>query len=221
MMINKQWNQILKDEFNKTYFKNLMLTINDEYKNYTVYPKYEHIFNAFKFTDYNDVKVVFVGQDPYHGESQAHGLSFSVPYGIKIPKSLQNIFIELKNDLNLSYPQHGNLESWARQGILLLNTVLTVRKNLPNSHKKLGWETFTDKVISELNNKKEPIIFILWGKDAQTKGVLITNSQHTILKASHPSPLSAYRGFFGCRHFSKINDILLQNNQSTIDWQIK
>ncbi|MDF2700989.1 MAG: ung [Haloplasmataceae bacterium] len=220
-MFNNQWDILLSDEIKKPYFKELLSYIKKECKNYIVYPKYEDIFNALKLTSFQDVKVVIIGQDPYHNQNQAHGLAFSVPKDEKIPKSLQNIFIELKNDLNLSYPQHGNLENWAEQGVLLLNTVLTVRENQPGSHRNLGWEVFSDKIITILNDRNVPIVYVLWGKDAEKKESLINNPIHLILKSSHPSPLSAYRGFLGCKHFSKINNFLLKNNIDPINWKIE
>ena len=179
------------------------------------------IFNALKLSDYNDIKVVIIGQDPYHGEGQAHGLCFSVQKGIQTPPSLVNIYKELQSDLGCYIPNNGFLEKWAKQGVLLLNNVLTVRQAQPNSHKNCGWETFTDRVIMELNKREKPIVFMFWGANAKKKEMLVTNKEHYILKAAHPSPLSAYNGFFGCKHFSKANEFLNANDLGTIDWQIE
>ena len=206
--IGNGWDPYISEEFNKEYYLNLRSKLLDEYKNYTVYPSMDDIFNALKYTSYEDVKVLIVGQDPYHGPNQAHGLCFSVQKGVVVPPSLKNMFKELHSDLGIVPPSHGCLTEWAKQGILLLNTVLTVREGEPNSHKKLGWTIFTDKIIQILNERKDPVIFVLWGKNAIEKLPLITNSSHYVLSAAHPSPLSASRGFFGCRHFSKINEIL-------------
>jgi uracil-DNA glycosylase len=178
------------------------------------------IFTALKMTDYNDVKVMILGQDPYHGENQAHGLAFSVKEGVTPPPSLVNIFKELKNDLGCNIPQSGNLASWANEGVLLLNTTLTVRAAQPNSHKDIGWQLFTDKIISLLNEREKPLVFILWGANAKTKIPLITSPQHLVLTAAHPSPLSSWNGFFGCRHFSKANTFLIQNNIDPVNWQL-
>lgn len=217
---NNKWDDVLSGEFSKDYYINLRKFLIDEYENKKVYPDMNNIFNALKLTSFEDVKVVILGQDPYHGENQAHGLAFSVNKGIKIPPSLLNIYKELQNDLGCYIPNNGYLVSWAEQGVLLLNTVLTVREGEPNSHKNKGWEIFTDKVISKLNEREDPIIFILWGNNAKEKLKLITNKNHFILTAPHPSPLSASRGFFGCKHFSKVNEILRSLNKKEIDWQI-
>lgn len=219
-MINfgNNWDEILKDEFKKDYYLSLRSFLKKEYSEQIIYPKMHNIYNALKYTDYNDVKVVIIGQDPYHGPNQAHGLCFSVQDNVPLPASLKNIFKELSSDVNIPYPRTGNLTKWAKQGVLLLNTVLTVREHLPNSHKNKGWEIFTSRVIELLNNRSEPIIFVLWGNDAKQKRTLITNPNHYVLTAAHPSPLSAYNGFFGCRHFSKINEILIQNKKQPIDW---
>lgn len=217
---NNSWDNLLKDEFSKEYYLELRKKLAAEYKTSTVYPAMENIFNALKYTSYEDVKVLLLGQDPYHGPGQAHGLCFSVQKGIDKPPSLKNMFKELKSDLGIDAPSHGCLTDWAKQGVLLLNTVLTVRDGEPNSHKNLGWITFTDKVIELLNNREEPVIFVLWGKNAQDKLPLITNSRHYVLMAAHPSPLSASRGFLGCKHYSKINEILESMGKSPIDWHI-
>ena len=217
---NNSWDDILKNEFSKEYYLELRKKLAAEYKTRTVYPAMENIFNALKYTSYEDVKVLLLGQDPYHGPGQAHGLCFSVQKGVDKPPSLKNMFKELKSDLGIDAPSHGCLADWAKQGVLLLNTVLTVREREPNSHKNLGWITFTNKVIEILNEREEPIIFVLWGKNAQDKLPLITNSRHYVLMAAHPSPLSASRGFLGCKHYSKINEILKSMGKSPIDWHI-
>ena len=219
-LINNDWDIILKDEFQKKSFKKLMQLITNERKEYTIFPSENNIFTAFKLSSFSKTKIVVVGQDPYHGRGQAHGLAFSVPNGIKIPPSLKNIFKELANDIGGNIPKNGNLESWANQGILLLNATLTVRKKEAGSHNKLGWEDFTDAVISKLSSEKNGLIFMLWGAFAQKKTSLINEKEHHILKASHPSPLSVYRGFLGCKHFSKTNQILIQNNQKPIHWNL-
>lgn len=216
--IRKSWYEILKNEFEKDYFKNLQSFLNNEYSQYEIYPKEENIFNALNFVPLEKIKVVIIGQDPYHEPGQAMGLSFSVPEGIEIPPSLVNIMKEIESDLCIKCENSGNLERWARQGVLLLNTVLTVRKGQANSHKDKGWETLTKKIIDIIGKRKEPVVFLLWGSYAQSYDYLI-ESQHLVLKAPHPSPLSAYRGFFGCKHFSKCNDFLEKNGFSTINWQ--
>ena len=220
-MIGNGWDNLLSEEYKKDYFTNLKSFIIDEYKNKTIYPKMSEIFNAFTKTSYENVKVVILGQDPYHGENEAEGLSFSVKVGIQKPPSLINIFTELKNDLGISPPNHGSLVSWAEQGVLLLNATLTVVKDSPRSHAGKGWETFTDEVIKLLNKKETPVVFILWGSDARSKKSLITNKRHLIIESAHPSPLSAYRGFFGSKPFSKTNEFLIKNNIKPIDWKIK
>lgn len=220
-MIGNSWDILLKDEYEKEYFKNLQKFIINEYKTKTVYPKMSEIFNAFTKTSYDNVKVVILGQDPYHGEGEAEGLSFSVKIGIQKPPSLINIFSELKDDLGISPPNHGSLVHWANQGVLLLNSTLTVVKDTPKSHSNKGWETFTDEVIKLINKKETPVVFILWGSDARSKKYLINNKKHLIIESSHPSPLSAYRGFFGSKPFSKTNDFLIKNNIEPIDWKIK
>jgi len=217
--IEKSWFSLLKDEFEKDYFFKLKKFIRKEYHSKTIYPKGSLIFNAFNSTPVNDVKVVIIGQDPYHGEGQAHGLSFSVPDGIKPPPSLINIFKELNSDINKNISKSGNLEDWAKQGVLLLNSTLTVVENKANSHKESGWSLFTDKSIELLSNHKKNIVFLLWGNYAHKKEELIDkNNGHLILKTVHPSPLSAYNGFFGCKHFSKANSYLEQNGYSAIKW---
>ena len=218
--INNSWDDILKDEFEKDYYLKLRKFLINEYNSHTVYPNMYDIFNALKYTPYEDVKVVILGQDPYHGPNQAHGLSFSVKPGIPAPPSLINIYKELNSDLNCYIPNNGYLKKWAEQGVLLLNTSLTVRQGQANSHKGKGWEILTDKIIELLNKREKPIVFILWGNNAISKTKLITSPQHLILKSVHPSPLSAHRGFFGSKPFSKTNEFLIKNNEEPIDWQI-
>lgn len=218
--LGNDWTEILKDEFQKPYYLLLREFLRAEYTKYTVYPKMDNIFNALRYTSFADTKVVIIGQDPYHGEGQAHGLCFSVQKGIEPPPSLKNMFKELESDVGFKFTGHGELTSWAKQGVLMLNNVLTVREHTPNSHKGKGWEKFTDRVISELNNKETPVVFLLWGANAKTKAQLITNPIHKKLEAPHPSPLSAYSGFFGCKHFSKTNEILKSANLTPIDWQL-
>ena len=220
-MINS-WNDILEIEKQKSYFKNILNYIETKRKQgIIIYPDNKNIFNAFKYTDYNNLKVVILGQDPYHGEGQAHGLSFSVQSNQKIPPSLKNIYKELSQDIKgFQIPNHGNLTSWANQGVLMLNTVLTVENKKPHSHAKIGWKQFTDEIINIINKNKKNIIFLLWGKHAQQKCNSIDQKNNFILTAAHPSPLSAYRGFLGCRHFSKTNQILAKNNQKIINWQL-
>ena len=209
--IYHDWDDFLQQQFHQNYYKQLENFISEECKQGTIYPEKSQWFNAFRLTAYKDVKAVILGQDPYHGPNQAHGLAFSVPKGEPIPPSLKNIYKELQADMGNVPPSHGNLENWARQGILLLNTVLTVRAGQANSHRGKGWETFTDAVITYLNEREKPMVFLLWGNNAQQKESLITNSRHLILKAAHPSPLSANRGFLGCRHFSKAAHFLKKN----------
>ena len=216
-MINKKWDIILKDEFNKDYFRNLGIFVKSEYKKHTCFPKYSDVFNALRFTDYDEVKVVILGQDPYHGEGEAHGLSFSVHDDVRRPPSLNNILKELNSDLGIV--RSGNeLTDWAKQGVLLLNSVLTVVKDTPLSHKGKGWEIFTDNIIRYLNDREEPIVFILLGSYARSKKELITNKRHFVIESAHPSPLSASRGFFGSRPFSRTNDFLIKNGISPIKW---
>ena len=219
--IGNEWDNLLKDEFQKEYYRKLRATLANEYKTQTIYPDMYDIFNALKYTSYSDVKAVIIGQDPYHGEGQAHGLCFSVKKGVEAPPSLKNIFKEIEDELNIKPPSHGCLTDWAEQGVLLLNAVLTVRASLANSHKNIGWETFTDKIISILNEREKPIVFLLWGANARKKAELITNPVHKILECAHPSPLSAYNGFFGCGHFKKCNDFLKESGEKEIDWQIR
>ena len=217
----KDWDSLLAEELEKDYIKELEAFLDKEYENFSIHPAKEDIFTALKWTGYEDTKVVIFGQDPYHGENQAHGLAFSVKKGVDIPPSLQNIYKELQNELGLYIPNNGFLEKWARQGVLLLNSSLTVREGEANSHKGKGWELFTDKITKLLNERKKPVIFLLWGNDAKRKQELITAPQHIILEAAHPSPLSANRGFFGCGHFKKVNNMLLAMNKAPIDWQIE
>lgn len=221
-MITNDWLDTIKDEFSKDYYKDLYRFVLNEYNNHVVYPPADDIFNAFHLTPLSKVKVLILGQDPYHNEHQAHGLCFSVlPDQPEIPPSLQNIYKELQDDLGCYIPNNGFLEKWAKQGVLMLNTVLTVRAHQANSHQGKGWEQFTDAIISAVNAQDRPIVYLLWGRPAQSKIPMLTNPKHLILKAPHPSPLSAYRGFFGCKHFSQTNDFLKQNNVSPIDWQIE
>lgn len=221
-MIDNDWLPALKEEFGKPYYKDLYGFVKKEYSTHVVYPPADDIFNAFHFTPLSEVKVVILGQDPYHNENQAHGLSFSVPVSQKeIPPSLQNIYKELQDDLGCYIPNNGYLEKWARQGVLLLNTVLTVRAHAANSHQGKGWEIFTDAVINAVNAQDRPIVYLLWGTPARRKKEMLTNPKHLILEAPHPSPLSAYRGFFGCRHFSACNRFLEEHGSDPIDWQIE
>ena len=220
-ILKNDWKNLLDDEFNKEYYKTLRNFLITEYKTRTIYPDKYDIFNALHFTPYKDIKVVILGQDPYHGPGQAHGLSFSVNPGIKTPPSLLNIYKELNSDLGCYIPNNGYLKKWADQGVLLLNTSLTVRAGAANSHKNIGWEVFTDKIISLVNEKEDPVVFLLWGNNAIKKKNLITNKKHLILTSVHPSPLSASRGFFGSKPFSKINNFLISVNKKAIDWQIE
>ncbi len=216
--IADSWKNILQKEFKKPYFKNLAKFIESEYQNYSCYPKETAIFSAFNFCSFNAIKVVIIGQDPYHGENQANGLCFSVYDSIKHPPSLKNIFKEVSADLGKEYPQSGNLEKWAKQGVLLLNATLTVRAHEAGSHQKKGWEQFTDAVISKISEEKENVIFLLWGKFAEKKGSSIDTEKHIVFKAPHPSPLGAWRGWFGCKHFSKTNEYLKSIGKETINW---
>ena len=218
--IEAEWLEVLKEEFAKPYFNELKSFLLDEKKAYRVYPPGNRIFAAFDHTPFSKVKVVILGQDPYHGDGQAHGLCFSVPDGISIPPSLVNIYKELNSDLGIQIPQTGNLEKWANQGVLLLNATLTVRANQAGSHQRRGWENFTDEVIRKLSAKQSGLVFILWGSYAQAKETMIDTSKHFVLKAVHPSPLSVYRGFFGCRHFSKTNELLINIGKTPIDWNL-
>lgn len=219
-MIGNDWDFALDDEFKKDYFLKIMDFIDEEYKTKTIYPPYDDIFNAFKLTPLSEVKVVILGQDPYHEKGQAHGLAFSTPEGRPIPRSLKNIFKEINMEYDYPIPDSGCLESWARQGVFLLNTVLTVEDGNANSHSKCGWQQFSDRVISILNEQKRPIVFLLWGKQAEKKKELITNSNHLILITSHPSPFSARRGFFGSNHFKMANEFLSENDLDEIDWKL-
>ena len=215
--LGNDWDIILADEWEKPYYKKLRVFLKEEYSTRTIYPDMLDIFNALKYTSFEDTKVVIIGQDPYHGEGQAHGLCFSVKKGVVPPPSLKNIYKELHSDIGFEIPNHGELISWAKQGVLMLNNVLTVREGMPNSHKGMGWETFTDRVISELNKKETPVVFLLWGANAQKKAEIITNPLHHKLISVHPSPLSASRGFLGCKHFSKTNEILEKNSINPIN----
>lgn len=216
-MINKKWDVVLAPEFKKEYFKKLGVFVKNEYKNKIIYPEYKDIFACLRLTDYDDVKVVILGQDPYHGENEAHGLCFSVRQGIKMPPSLLNIFKELKDDLGVDR-KNSDLTDWAKQGVLLLNSIMTVLKDHPLSHKEKGWEIFTDNIIKYLNMREKPVIFVLWGSYARSKKDLIDSKKHFIIEAAHPSPLSAYRGFFGSKPFSKINNILDKLGEEKINW---
>ena len=221
-MISNDWLPALQEEFRKPYYKQLFTFVKQEYDTRVIYPPADDIFNAFHFTPLREVKVLILGQDPYHNEHQAHGLSFSVlPEQTEIPPSLQNIYQELHDDLGCYIPNNGYLEKWARQGVLMLNTVLTVRAHQANSHQGKGWEQFTDAVIQAVNAQDRPIVYMLWGRPAQSKIPMLTNPNHLILKAPHPSPLSAYRGFFGCKHFSQANAFLKEHGISPIDWRFE
>lgn len=218
MTLHNDWDEILNDEWQKPYLQGLFAFLHEDYENHTVYPPKRDVFNALKYTSFADTKVVIIGQDPYHGYGQAHGLCFSVRQGVKLPPSLVNIFKELENDVGREFTTNGDLTAWAKQGVLMLNNVLTVREGQPQSHKDMGWEKFTDRIIAELNKKETPVVFLLWGKPAEQKAKIITNPIHKKLITVHPSPLSAYRGFFGSKHFSKANEILVSNNLSPIKW---
>lgn len=219
--IGNSWDEILKDEFEKEYYRKLRLFLINEYRNYTVYPKMGDIFNALKATPYEKVKVVILGQDPYHEPGQAHGMAFSVQKGVAPPPSLINIYRELKDDLGIEPASHGYLMKWAEQGVLLLNTCLTVREHQANSHRNKGWEKFTDHVVWLLNEREKPVVFILWGGNARQRESLITGKQHLVLTGAHPSPLSAYNGFFGGRYFSKANNFLREKGEEPIDWRLE
>jgi len=221
MAIENAWLEPLSAEFKKDYYAKLYSKVIDEYNNQVVYPKSADVFNAYNYTDLHDVKVLILGQDPYHEPNQAHGLCFSVNPGVDIPPSLVNIYKELNSDLGCFIPNNGYLKKWADQGVMLLNTVLTVRAHAANSHKGIGWEQFTDATIRALNDEDRPIVYMLWGKPAQEKAAMLNNPKHLVLKAPHPSPLSAYRGFLGCGHFSKANDFLKSNGIEPVDWQIE
>lgn len=219
-VIDESWKEVMEDEFSKDYFAELKQFLIREKMTYKIFPPGSLIFNAFNTTPFYKVKVVILGQDPYHGEGQAHGLCFSVPEGVSRPPSLINIFKEIETDLGIQSPRHGNLTSWAKQGILLLNATLTVRQNMAGSHQNKGWEKFTDRAIMELSKRRDKLIFVLWGNFAIAKRSLIDESRHLIITAAHPSPLSAHKGFFGCRHFSQINDFLFRNGMEEIDWRL-
>ena len=220
-MIGNDWDDVLKVVENSEGFKKFMSKVDEEYKNYTCYPARENIFNALKMTSYKNTKVVIIGQDPYHGEGEAHGLSFSVQKGVKLPPSLQNIFKELYDDLGILNKDNGDLTPWAKEGVLLLNSILTVRKDSPLSHKDLGWQLLTDHIIKLLNLKEEPVVFVLWGSFARSKKVFITNPKHLVIESTHPSPFSAYHGFFGSKPFSKINNFLKKNNMKEINFKLE
>lgn len=219
--INNDWLDALRGEFRKPYYRELFEKVNEEYRKFQVFPPADDIFNAFHLTPLSKVKVVILGQDPYHNVGQAHGLCFSVKKGVEIPPSLVNIYKELQDDLGCAIPRHGCLTKWARQGVLMLNTVLTVRAHQANSHRGIGWEEFTDAAIMALNGQDRPIVYILWGSPAQRKASMLHNPKHLILKAPHPSPLSAYRGFFGSRPFSQTNEFLRSHGIEPVDWQIE
>lgn len=218
---NNEWDELLADEFKKEYYLRLRAFLKKEYFSTQIYPDMYDIFNALKYTSYSDVKAVILGQDPYHGAGQAHGLCFSVREGVVPPPSLKNIFKELQDDLGYPPPKNGTLTKWAENGVLLLNTVLTVREGQPNSHRGMGWEIFTDHIIELLNEREKPMVFLLWGANARSKAKLIDRDKHCVLQCAHPSPLSAYNGFFGCAHFSKANEYLAEHNISPIDWRLE
>ena len=218
--IEDSWYNLLEDEFDKSYFLKIKEFVKNEYHRKTIYPRPKYVFNAFNSTSVKNAKVVIIGQDPYHGPNQAHGLCFSVLKGIKAPPSLVNIFKEIESDLGIEAPSHRDLQSWADQGVLLINSTLTVQKGKANSHKNIGWHLFTDKVIEKISSAQQNLVFLLWGNHAQKKEELIDSEKHLILKAPHPSPLSAYNGFFGCKHFSRANEYLIENNIPPIDWSL-
>lgn len=220
-MIGNNWDKFLSEEYKMDYFQTLMNFVKEEYKNKTIYPKQNEVFNAFRYTDFDNVKAVILGQDPYHGPNQAEGLSFSVSNEVLKPPSLKNIFKELESDLGIPFPEHNSLKPWAKQGVLLLNAVLTVEEHKPTSHKDKGWEIFTDDVIQILNKRKEPVVFILWGAYAREKKKYITNAIHYVIESAHPSPFSARNGFFGSKPFSRTNEFLKKNNITEIDWRIE
>ncbi|MCM1299389.1 MAG: uracil-DNA glycosylase [Firmicutes bacterium] len=219
--LKNKWDEILAEEFKKEYYLKLREFLKQEYTHYTVYPDMNNIFNSLKYADYDGIKAVIIGQDPYHEPNQAHGLAFSVLKGNPIPPSLKNIYKEISDDLGLAAPSHGELTYWAKQGVLLLNSALTVRRGQANSHRGKGWEQFTDAVISKVNQKDSPVVYLLWGANAREKARLINNPKHLILTAAHPSPLSAFNGFFGCKHFSKCNAFLQQQGIQPVDWSIR
>ncbi|WP_238650266.1 uracil-DNA glycosylase [Paenibacillus piscarius] len=219
-MFDNDWDKVLQEETEKPYFQELRYALAREYKQYNVYPPKDKLFSALKLTPYSKTRVVILGQDPYHGAGQAHGLSFSVEPGVRVPPSLRNIYTELHSDLGLAIPNHGSLLHWAEEGVLMLNAVLTVREGQPNSHKGLGWETFTDAIMEKLNERTEPMVFILWGSHAQLKGAAIDRSRHMVIQSPHPSPFSAHRGFLGSRPFSRANQFLEEHGLRGIDWSI-
>ncbi|MCI8602582.1 MAG: uracil-DNA glycosylase [Ruminiclostridium sp.] len=219
--IGNRWDEILADEFKKDYYLNLREFLKQEYGRYTVYPPMNDIFNSLRYADYDNIKAVIIGQDPYHEPNQAHGLAFSVKKGCPIPPSLKNIYAELEADLGIPPCPHGELTEWAKQGVLLLNNALTVRRGQANSHRGKGWEYLTDRIIQCVNEKSDPVVYLLWGANAREKTKIINNPRHLILTAAHPSPLSAYNGFFGCRHFSKTNKFLEDNGIEPVDWRLE
>lgn len=221
VQLGNEWDELLREEFQKEYYLKLRAILKQEYRTQTVYPDMYDIFNALRYTSFSDVKAVILGQDPYHGKGQAHGLCFSVKKGVEPPPSLKNIFQEIQTELGIVPPNHGELTAWAKQGVLLLNTALTVRAGQANSHRGIGWETFTDAVIQQLNRREKPMVFLLWGANARSKKAWITNPNHLVLTCAHPSPLSAYQGFFGCGHFRACNEFLQKNQMEPIDWRIR
>ena len=221
VQIGNEWDEILKDEFQSDYYAQIRETLKQEYASHEIYPPMQDIFNALRYTSYSDVKAVLLGQDPYHGPGQAHGLCFSVRPGVAPPPSLQNIFKELQSDMGLPAPHSGCLIPWAKEGVLMLNTTLTVRRGQANSHSKIGWTKFTDAIIQKLNDHEQPIVFLLWGSNARSKKALMTNPNHLILETVHPSPLSAHQGFFGSRHFSQCNEFLMAHGIAPIDWTLE
>lgn len=221
VQIGNEWDEILRDEFQSDYYAQIRATLKQEYASHEIYPPMQDIFNALRYTSYSDVKAVLLGQDPYHGPGQAHGLCFSVRPGVAPPPSLQNIFKELQSDMGLPAPHSGCLIPWAKEGVLMLNTTLTVRRGQANSHSKIGWTRFTDAIIQKLNDHERPIVFLLWGSNARSKKALITNPNHLILETVHPSPLSAHQGFFGSRHFSQCNEFLMAHGIAPIDWTLE
>lgn len=221
VQIGNEWDALLKEEFESEYYAKIRATLKKEYAEHEIYPPMNDIFNALRYTSYSDVKAVLLGQDPYHGPGQAHGLCFSVQPGIPLPPSLKNIITELESDMGLPAPKNGCLISWAKEGVLMLNTTLTVRRGQANSHSKIGWTRFTDAIIQKLNEREKPMVFLLWGGNARSKKKFITNPNHLVLETVHPSPLSAYNGFFGCRHFSQCNEFLMAHGIAPIDWTIR